>query len=85
MSQKKSSKEDLFQAPKGMRNIIGDDYYNYQGFFEKAQEIAEYYGFKPIQTPVLEHEEIFTKGVGDGTDIVDKEMYSVKTKVATSS
>lgn len=80
MSDKKTSKEELFQAPKGMRDITGDDYYNYQGFFEKAQEIAEYYGFKPIQTPVLEHEEIFTKGVGDGTDIVDKEMYSVKTK-----
>lgn len=80
MSDKKTSKEEMFQAPKGMRDITGDDYYNYQGFFEKAQEIAEYYGFKPIQTPVLEHEEIFTKGVGDGTDIVDKEMYSVKTK-----
>lgn len=81
MSQQKSEKgNDVFQAPKGMRDIIGDDFYNYQGFFEKAQEISEYYGFKPIQTPVLEYEEIFTKGVGDGTDIVDKEMYSLKTK-----
>ncbi|MEZ4211130.1 MAG: histidine--tRNA ligase [Candidatus Paceibacterota bacterium] len=80
MAEKKEKKEDVFQAPKGMRDISGDDYYSYQGFFEKAQEIAEYYGFKPIQTPVLEHEEIFTKGVGGGTDIVDKEMYSVKTK-----
>ena len=80
MSDKKTSKEELFQAPKGMRDITGDDYYDYQGFFEKAQEIAEYYGFKPIQTPILEHEEIFTKGIGRGTDIVDKEMYSVKTK-----
>jgi histidyl-tRNA synthetase len=80
MSDKKTSKEELFQAPKGMRDITGDDYYDYQGFFEKAQEIAEYYGFKPIQTPILEHEEIFTKGIGGGTDIVDKEMYSVKTK-----
>jgi len=80
MSDKKTSREELFQAPKGMRDIMGDDYYSYQGFFEKAQEIAEYYGFKPIQTPILEQEEIFTKGVGGGTDIVDKEMYSVKTK-----
>lgn len=80
MSQNKGSKEEMFQSPKGMRDIIGDDFYNYQGFFEKAQEIAEYYGFRPIQTPILEHEEIFTKGVGDGTDIVDKEIYSVRTK-----
>lgn len=63
-----------------MRDLIGEDFYNHQGFFEKAQEIAEYYGFTPIQTPVLEHEEVFMKGVGDGTDIVDKEIYCLKTK-----
>ena len=80
MSEKKTNKEELLQTPKGMRDIIGEDYYNFQGFFEKAQEISEYYGFKPIQTPILEHEEIFTKGVGGGTDIVDKEIYSLKTK-----
>lgn len=84
MSPKKTVKsDDLFQAPKGMRDIKGDQFYDYQGFFEKAQEISEYYGFSPIQTPTLEYEEIFKKGVGDGTDIVDKEMYSIKTKGGT--
>ncbi len=67
-------------APKGMRDIMGDEYYLFQGFFEKAQEIAMYYGFKPIETPVLEHEHVFTSGVGEGTDIVDKEMYTLRTK-----
>ncbi len=67
-------------SPKGMRDIIGDDYYKFQGLFEKSQEIAVYYGFKPIETPILEHEETFTKAVGEGTDIVDKEMYTLKTK-----
>jgi len=67
-------------SPKGMRDIIGDDYYKFQGFFEKAQEVAVYYGFKPIETPILEHEHIFTSGVGVGTDIIDKEMYTLKTK-----
>ncbi len=43
-------------SPKGMRDIVGDDYYKYQGFFEKAQEVAEYYGFKQIETHILEHE-----------------------------
>ncbi len=74
---KKSSE---VSAPKGMRDIMGDDFYMFQGFFEKAQEVAMYYGFKPIETPMLEHTEIFTSGVGEGTDIVDKEMYSLKTK-----
>lgn len=69
-----------FSTPKGMRDIINEEYYNFQGFFEKAQEVAVYYGFKPIDTPIMEHEEVFAKGVGEGTDIVDKEMYSLKTK-----
>ncbi len=67
-------------SPKGMRDLENAEYYAFQGFFEKAQEIAVYYGFKPIETPMLEHEEIFTTGVGAGTDIVDKEMYTLKTK-----
>ena len=67
-------------SPKGMRDIIDQDYYKFQGFFEKAQEVAVYYGFKPIETPILEKEEVFTTAVGEGTDIVDKEMYTLKTK-----
>ncbi|MCI5051185.1 MAG: histidine--tRNA ligase [Candidatus Pacebacteria bacterium] len=81
MSPKKSkSQKNILQAPKGMRDLLDDPFYMKQGFYEKAQEIAEYYGFSGIELPILEHEEIFTKGVGDGTDIVDKEMYSLKTK-----
>ncbi|MCE9549029.1 histidine--tRNA ligase [Candidatus Nomurabacteria bacterium] len=67
-------------SPKGMRDIMNEQYYAFQGFFEKAQEVALYYGFKPIETPILEHEEIFTSSIGEGTDIVDKEMYNLKTK-----
>lgn len=65
---------------KGMRDIMGDQYYEYQGFFEKAQEVAVYYGFKPIEVPIVEHEEVFTSSIGIGTDIIDKEMYTLKTK-----
>lgn len=67
-------------TPKGMRDIMNEEYYFFQGFFEKAQEVAVYYGFKPIETPILEHQEIFTSGIGEGTDIIDKEMYVLKTK-----
>lgn len=69
-----------FATPKGMRDIMNQEYYNFQGFFEKAQEVAVYYGFKPIETPILEQEDVFTSGIGEGTDIVDKEIYSLKTK-----
>src|SRR3989344_3263933 len=82
-SNKKPRMKEPPTSPKGMRDIIGDAYYRYQGFFEKAQEIAVYYGFSPIETPILEKEEVFTSGVGPDTDIVEKEMYSLKTKGGT--
>ena len=75
----KTKTKNLF-SPRGMRDIINEEYYSFQGFFEKAQEVAVYYGFKPIETPMLEHVETFTSGIGKGTDIVDKEMYTLKTK-----
>lgn len=75
----KANLKDL-ASPKGMRDIMNEEYYSFQGFFEKAQEVAVYYGFKPIETPVLEYEKVFTSGIGEGTDIIDKEMYSLKTK-----
>jgi histidyl-tRNA synthetase len=76
----KKKKVQELASPKGMRDIIGADYYKFQGFFEKAQEVAVCYGFSPIETPILEHEETFTSAVGVGTDIIDKEMYTLKTK-----
>ncbi|MEI8224284.1 MAG: histidine--tRNA ligase [bacterium] len=82
MADKKSEKKTSgpFQTVKGMRDITGDMYYKFQGFFEKAQEVAEYYGFKPIETPILEQEDVFTTAIGEGTDVVDKEMYAFKTR-----
>jgi len=67
-------------SPKGMRDLMNEEYYSFQGFFEKAQEVAVYYGFKPIETPMLENEDLIVGGVGAGTDIVDKEIYNLKTK-----
>lgn len=78
-NEKKKSGQEL-SSPRGMRDIEGAEYYKFQGLFEKAQEVAVYYGFTPIETPILEHEETFTSAVGVGTDIVDKEMYTLKTK-----
>ncbi len=79
-TEKKKSNKDPFQSVRGMRDILDEQYYQFQGFFEKAQEVAVYYGFKPIDTPIVEHEGVFTSSIGIGTDIVDKEMYTLKTK-----
>ena len=79
-NKKPAKKTSELSAPKGMRDIMNDEYYLFQGFFEKAQEVAIYYGFKPLETPMLEQEDVFTSGIGEGTDVVDKEMYTLKTK-----
>ena len=79
-SKKSAPKEMEVSSVKGMRDLVGKEFYAYQGFFEKAAEVAHYYGFKPIETPILEHTSLFTSGVGEGTDIVEKEMYSLKTR-----
>ena len=79
MDKKKTNKGPLASV-KGMRDILDSQYYQFQGFFEKAQEIAVYYGFKPIETPIVESEDVFTSSIGIGTDIIDKEMYTLKTK-----
>jgi len=79
MDKKKTNKGPI-SSVKGMRDIIDSQYYQFQGFFEKAQEIAVYYGFKPIETPIVENEDVFTSSIGIGTDIIDKEMYTLKTK-----
>ncbi|MEI6660348.1 MAG: histidine--tRNA ligase [bacterium] len=80
MAENKKPNKAPFQSVRGMRDIIDDQYYQFQGFFEKAQEVAVYYGFKPIETPITESAEVFTSSIGEGTDIVDKEMYTMKTK-----
>jgi histidyl-tRNA synthetase len=79
-TKEKSAPTGELQTPKGMRDIMGAEFYRLQGFYEKAQEVAVYYGFDPIKTPHLEDVRVFEKGLGAGTDALEKEMYTLKTK-----
>lgn len=63
-------------APKGTKDIMPDQSYKWQFVEGKFAVICDRYGFKEIRTPVFEHTELFTRGVGDTTDIVQKEMYT---------
>jgi len=80
MVSKKEKTKIVLQAPRGMHDILADEYIFYQSVFEKAEKVASYYGFQPIQTPLLEKTELFTSGVGAATDIVEKQMYSFRTR-----
>jgi len=63
-------------APKGTKDIFPQQVYKWH-YVEKAfAEICERYGFKEVRTPVIEHTELFQRGVGDTTDIVEKQMYT---------
>jgi len=76
---KKPSKDTL-QPPKGMRDILPEEQGYYEFIYAKAEEIAQYYGFGHIGTPHLEYIDLFTATVGESTDIVEKQMYSLKTR-----
>jgi len=78
MSRKGKSK--LFQVPRGMRDILPAEQKYWERCVKIAKELALYYGFELIETPILENAELFAKGVGAGTDIVEKEMYTLRTK-----
>ena len=67
------------QAPSGMHDILPEDELIYQKIYSTAADIADFYGFQKIDTPILEDAELFSKAVGMSTDIVEKQMYAFKT------
>jgi len=70
----------LVKAPKGTRDILPDEIYKWYYVEEKFREMASRFGFREIRIPVFEHTELFQRGVGDTTDIVQKEMYTFDDK-----
>jgi histidyl-tRNA synthetase len=69
-----------FQTPKGMHDILGENWKYFNRIFEVVESFAKFYNFERIETPVLEEEELFTRGIGLATDIVQKEMFTLRTK-----
>ncbi len=66
----------LTKAPRGTNDILPRDAAKWQYIEEKVKRICKSYGFGEIRTPVFEHTELFERGVGDTTDVVQKEMYT---------
>lgn len=69
-----------FQSLTGMHDILPEDQVYFKKVQKSVENITNYYSFSRIDTPVLEYAEIFVKGTGFATDIVEKEMYSFRTK-----
>ena len=74
------SKKPKFQRPTGMHDILPEDQKYFKRIYTVISDIADFYGFGKIDTPILEETELFSRGIGLATDIVKKEMYTLKTK-----
>lgn len=70
----------MINIPKGTKDVLPSQSYKWQFIENAAREVAKSYNIKEIRTPVFEHTELFQRGVGDTTDIVNKEMYTFEDK-----
>ena len=67
-------------AVRGVKDILPEESPNWRGAEHLAREIFTRYGYGEIRVPVFERTELFSRGIGEGTDIVSKEMYTFKDK-----
>jgi histidyl-tRNA synthetase len=70
----------LYQAPRGTQDILPADRPYWRYVTEQMYAVAALFGYQQIDTPIFEDTGLFVRGVGEGTDIVDKEMYSFQDK-----
>ena len=77
---KKSKSKTKFQAPRGMRDILPDEQIYWERVKQVIKNLARAYGFKRLDTPILEAADLFIKGTGLYTDIIERELYNLKTK-----
>ena len=66
----------LTNAPKGTKDLLPGQVHKWHYVEGKFADICRRYGFKEIRTPMFEHTEVFARGIGDTTDVVQKEMYT---------
>ena len=70
----------MIQKPKGTRDLLPTESYRWQEAERKVKEVLESYNFKEIRVPVFEYTELFQRGVGETTAVVQKEMYTFDDK-----
>ena len=66
----------LTNAPRGTKDILPDSVGDWNYVEGEIRELCRRFGYSEIRTPIFEHTELFQRGIGEGTDVVDKEMYT---------
>lgn len=70
----------ITHAPKGTEDLLPKDSFRWQYLEENFKSICDSFGYKEIRVPTFEHTELFERGVGDTTDVVEKQMYTFNDK-----
>jgi histidyl-tRNA synthetase len=73
----------VYQSPRGTQDILPEDAVAWRYVERRAEATARRFGYGEIRTPTFEETGLFLRGVGEGTDIVDKEIYNFKDKGGT--
>src|SRR3989344_3761248 len=73
-------KVEELTAPKGTHDIFGKDAKLFSKLEDTFKKLANFYGFSEMRTPIFEDEEVFTRSVGDTSDIVTKQMYYLRSR-----
>ncbi len=73
-----------FSTPKGTGDILPEDWPYWQFVVNQAQSLAELFGYRRIETPIFGDTSLFARSSGEGTDVVDKEMYTFQDRDGAS-
>lgn len=66
----------MIRIPKGTKDVLPEESYKWHYVEDKIREVTRLYDIKEVRTPTFEHTELFLRGVGETTDVVNKEMYT---------
>jgi histidyl-tRNA synthetase len=73
-----------FRAPRGTRDLLPEEAARFARFAEVARGLTERYGYRPIETPVFEQAAVFERGIGEVTDVVEKELFRIAPRTEES-
>lgn len=80
MATKSTGKKSAIQSVKGMRDLLPKDQAVWEKFRAVTRDLGEAYGFARIDTPLVEASALFERGMGETSDVVEKQMFSLKAK-----
>ena len=75
------TKPEKLSAVKGMNDILPGQSERWQWLEAQVRDLMDGYAYRNVRTPIVEHTQLFVRGIGEVTDIVEKEMYSFEDKL----